>query len=165
MKQTGKLRLRWKKPPELACPVKPLIDIRTAQEMKMGVPSGAIPMTADEVLSKYLRRSSEGPEQGAYILCAVGVRSLSLVRPTPEPGPGWFFQRGRRIPGLDASRPADRLSTGRLNAGQADRYSRHLVMPQLGPEGQRKLLGLPNAAGGTGRTELRRQRCIWQRRA
>jgi len=50
----------------LACPVTPLIDIRTSLEMKMGVPRGAIAMTADEVLSKY-SGSGEKAVQGAYI--------------------------------------------------------------------------------------------------
>jgi molybdopterin/thiamine biosynthesis adenylyltransferase/rhodanese-related sulfurtransferase len=122
----------------VACPVKPLIDIRTAQEMKMGVPSGAIRMTADEVLSKF-SGASEGPAQGAYILCAVGVRSLSLVRQLRSRGLDGFFNvaggfRAWTQAGLPTGYPRG------LNAGQADRYSRHLVMPQLGPEGQRKLL-------------------------
>ncbi len=122
----------------LACPAKPLIDIRTSLEMKMGVPRGATAMTADEVLSKYAG-GSEQAGQGAYILCAVGVSSLTLVKQLRSRGLNGFFNvtggfRAWTEAGLPTGFPQG------LNAEQADRYSRHLVMPQLGPEGQRKLL-------------------------
>jgi molybdopterin/thiamine biosynthesis adenylyltransferase/rhodanese-related sulfurtransferase len=122
----------------LFCPVNPLIDIRTPLEMKMGVPSGAIAMTADEVLLKF-SGSDESAAQGAYILCAVGVRSLTLVKQLRSRGLNGFFNvaggfRAWTKAGLPTGYPRG------LNAEQADRYSRHLVMPQIGPEGQRKLL-------------------------
>jgi molybdopterin/thiamine biosynthesis adenylyltransferase/rhodanese-related sulfurtransferase len=122
----------------LVCPVKPLIDIRTPLEMKMGVPSGAIPMTADEVWSKY-SSTGEKAAQGAYILCAVGVRSLTLVQRLRSRGLNGFFNvaggfRAWTEAGLPTGYPRG------LSAEQADRYSRHLVIPQVGPEGQRKLL-------------------------
>ena len=121
----------------LACPAKPLIDIRTPLEMKMGVPSGAIAMTADEVLSKY-SGGGEKAVQGAYILCAVGARSLTLVKQLRSRGMNGCFNvtggfRAWTEAGLPTGYPRG------LSAEQADRYSRHLVMPQIGPEGQRKL--------------------------
>ncbi len=122
----------------LACPVTPLIDIRTPLEMKMGVPRGAIAMTADEVLSKY-SGSGEKAVQGAYILCAVGVSSLTLVKQLRSRGLNGFFNVAG---GFQAWTKAG-LPTGYpqgLSAEQADRYSRHLVMPLVGPDGQRKLL-------------------------
>ena len=122
----------------LVCPVKPLIDIRTSLERKMGVPRGAIAMTADEVLSKY-PSTGEKAEQVAYILCAEGVRSLTLVQQLRSRGLNGFFTVAG---GFKAWTQAG-LPTGYprgLSAEQADRYSRHLVMPQVGSEGQRKLL-------------------------
>lgn len=122
----------------LFCAVKPLIDIRTALEMKMGVPAGATAMTADEVLSKY-SGSGEKAGQGAYILCAVGVSSLTLVQQLRSRGLNGFYNVAG---GFHAWTEAG-LPTGYprgLSAEQADRYSRHLVIPQVGPEGQRKLL-------------------------
>jgi len=122
----------------LACPVKPLIDIRTSREMNMGVPAGAIAMTADEVLLKYAN-SGEEEEQGGYILCARGVRSLTLVKQLQNRGLNGFFN----VTGGFQAWVEAGLETGYpqgLSAAQADRYSRHLVMPQVGPEGQRKLL-------------------------
>ena len=122
----------------LVCAVKPLIDIRTPLEMKVGVPSGAISMNADEVLSKYIG-TGEKAEQGAYIICAAGVRSSALVQQLRSRGLDGFFSVAG---GFKAWTEAG-LPTGYpqgLSAEQADRYSRHLVMPQVGPEGQRKLL-------------------------
>lgn len=122
----------------LACPLKPLIDIRTPLEMKMGVPRGAVAMTADDVLSNYTR-SDDKEGQGAYILCAMGVRSLALVQQLRSLGLNGFFNvaggfQAWTEAGLPVGYPAG------LSAAQAERYARHLVMPQLGPEGQRKLL-------------------------
>lgn len=134
----GQIEVSAEEAARLAGPVKPLIDIRTVPEMKMGVPAGAVAMTADEVLSKYAG-SGKNTEQGAYILCAGGVRSLALVRKLRSEGLHSFFNvaggfRAWTEAGLPGGYPEG------LNAEQADRYARHLVMPQLGPEGQRKLL-------------------------
>jgi molybdopterin/thiamine biosynthesis adenylyltransferase/rhodanese-related sulfurtransferase len=122
----------------LVCSVHPLIDIRTPLEMKMGVPRGAITMTAEEVLAKYAG-GGEQAGQGAYILCAVGVSSLTLVKQLRSRGLNGFFNvtggfRAWTEAGLPTGYPQG------MSAEQADRYSRHLVMPQVGPEGQRKLL-------------------------
>jgi len=122
----------------LSCPVKPLIDIRTPLERNRGVPSDAIAMTADEVLSKY-SSSGEKAAQGAYILCAEGVRSSTLVQQLRSRGlTGFFNVAGGFQAWTEADLPT--VYPQGLSAEQADRYARHLVMPQVGPEGQRKLL-------------------------
>ena len=72
------------------CAGKPLIDIRTPLERNMGVPRGAIAMTAGEVLSKY-SGAGENEMQEAYILCAEGVRSLTLVQQLRSRGLNGFF--------------------------------------------------------------------------
>ena len=121
-----------------SCPVKPLIDIRTPREMNRGVPSGAIAMTADEVLSTY-SSTDEKAAQGAYILCATGVRSLTLVQQLRSRGLNGFFNvAGGFQAWTEAGLPT--VYPQGLSAEQADRYARHLVIPQVGPEGQRKLL-------------------------
>jgi len=122
----------------LACPVRPLIDIRTPLEMQLGVPRGAIAMTVDEVLATF---SADGgaKEQGAYILCAEGVRSLTLVKQLKGQGlEGFLSVAGGFQAWTEAGLPVG-YPRG-LNAAQADRYARHLVMPQIGPDGQRKLM-------------------------
>ena len=152
----------------LACPVNPLIDIRTPLERKMGVPTGAIAMTADEVLSKYSGAGKKAG-QGAYILCAVGVSSLTLVKQLRSQGLKGFFNvaggfRAWTEAGLPTGYPRG------LSAEQADRYSRHLVMPQLGPDGQRKLPAtarrqnlMPNCNPTNGPSP--RSRRFWLRRS
>lgn len=122
----------------LFCPEKPLIDIRTSREMQTGVPSGAIAMSADEVLSSS-SDTNENAIKGAYILCAVGVRSMALVQQLRNQGRGEFFNvTGGFRAWMEAELPS--AYPQGLSAEQADRYARHLVMPQIGPQGQRKLL-------------------------
>ena len=137
-KTNRQLKVSVEEVARLSCSVKPLIDIRTTREMKIGVPLGAIAMTADEVLSKY-SSTGENAVQGAYILCAEGVRSLALVQQLRSRGLNDFFNvaggfRAWTEAGLPTVYPQG------LSAEQADRYARHLVMPQVGPEGQCKLL-------------------------
>jgi len=122
----------------LACSVTPLFDIRTPLEMNRGTPFGAVAMTGDEVLSKY-SSAGENTVQGAYILCAEGVRSLALVQQLRSRGLNGFFNvAGGFQAWTEAGLPT--VYPQGLSAEQADRYARHLVIPQVGPEGQRKLL-------------------------
>jgi len=122
----------------MACPVRPLIDIRSLLERQVGVPRGAISLSTEELLDK-LQADGGQEEAGGYILCAEGVRSLTLVEQLADQGVNGFFSvAGGFQAWVNAGLPAG-YPQG-LNAAQADRYARHLVMPQVGPEGQRKLL-------------------------
>src|SRR5438270_11355679 len=50
-------------------------------------------------------------------------------------------------------RPTFKAPVNRLNAEQVNRYKRHLILPEVGPEGQKKLLNakvLCIGAGGLG---------------
>ena len=119
----------------LVCPDRPLIDIRSALERQTGVPSGAISIDAEAFLRS---GPGEAPASG-FILCAEGVRSRQLVEQLRERGIDTFFSvaggfRAWTQAGLPTGYPQG------LDAVQAERYARHLVMPQVGPEGQRKLL-------------------------
>ena len=122
----------------MACPLKPLFDIRTLPERQVGTPRGAINLSAEE-LQDEIYSDSGRKEAGGYILCAEGVRSLALVKRLADLGINGFFSvTGGFKAWLDAGLPTG-YPQG-LNATQVDRYARHLVMPQVGPEGQRKLL-------------------------
>jgi molybdopterin/thiamine biosynthesis adenylyltransferase len=119
-------------------PDRPLIDIRPELQKGLGVPFGALSMSEDEVLSAMKARETRKWE-AAYILCAQGVRSLALVRRLSDQGLDSVFSvsggfRAWSEAGLAIEYP------GSLNAGQAERYARHLVMPQVGPDGQSRLL-------------------------
>ena len=119
------------------CPARPLIDIRTQEERQVGMPTGAISMSAEDLLVQCHKSGSE--VQAGFVICAEGARSKAAVSKLKKQG----FDGFRSVAGgfkawvnagLPVSYPAG------LSARQADRYARHLVMPQVGPQGQRKLL-------------------------
>jgi molybdopterin/thiamine biosynthesis adenylyltransferase/rhodanese-related sulfurtransferase len=121
-----------------ACPDHPLIDIRSQTERQLGAPAGAVAMAAEDLLgacagNRRLR------DRGGFVLCSRGVSSLELVQRLRDTGVGSFRSvlggfRAWQAAGLPVGYPAG------LNAQQAERYARHLVMPQIGPEGQARLL-------------------------
>jgi molybdopterin/thiamine biosynthesis adenylyltransferase/rhodanese-related sulfurtransferase len=122
----------------LACPDRPLLDIRSAAEKQTGVPGGAVSITAEDLIIQ-LQSDPDRAQAGGYIMCAEGVRSRQLVEQLKARGIDGFISvaggfKAWTLAGLPAGYPQG------LDAAQAERYARHLVMPQVGPEGQRKLL-------------------------
>jgi molybdopterin/thiamine biosynthesis adenylyltransferase/rhodanese-related sulfurtransferase len=116
----------------LACPERPLLDIRDADERSAGVPSGAIPVAPGDLLERCRNLA------GGYLICAEGVRSLAAVQRLQAAGLGGF----RSVAGGFQAWQQARLPSGYpdgFEAAQAERYARHLVMPQVGVEGQRRL--------------------------
>ena len=121
----------------MVCPTRPLIDIRSPLERQVGVPRGAVFIDAEDFLASL--QLSQAAAEGGYILCAEGVRSRQLIEQLAEQG----IQTFHSVAGGFRAWVEAGLPTGYpqgLNARQAERYARHLVMPQVGPEGQRKLL-------------------------
>jgi molybdopterin/thiamine biosynthesis adenylyltransferase/rhodanese-related sulfurtransferase len=119
-------------------PGRPLIDIRTEQERRVGVASDSIALSPEEVLSRSQDQSESGLKS-AYIMCAGGVRSLALVQSLNEFGLTDFISvKGGYKAWCDAQLPSEH-PVG-FDAHSSQRYARHLVMPQVGPEGQLKLL-------------------------
>jgi len=120
------------------CQARPLIDIRTEQERQAGLPTGAVCMSARDLLQQCRENRGAGIRSG-FVICAEGVRSRAAVLQLRKEGFDGFssvaggFQAWLST-GLPVGYPAG------LDAVQADRYARHLVMPQVGPQGQRKLL-------------------------
>mgnify|MGYP001552601829 FL=1 len=132
----------------LACPNRPLIDIRGDAERGQGVPAGAVARTVDDLLEQ-CRRKAPGAEPGGFLLCAEGVRSLEAVRRMRAEGIyGYLSVAG----GFEAWQGAG-LPVGYaegFDAVSAQRYARHLVMPQVGAAGQRKLLASRILLAGLG---------------
>ena len=119
------------------CPQRPLIDIRTKEERQTGMPTGAISISAEDLAARC--RKNGGEIEGAYVICAEGVRSRAAVLKLKEQGVDGFSSvtggfKAWLNAGLPVSYPAG------LDANLVDRYARHLVMPQVGAQGQRKLL-------------------------
>ena len=120
------------------CPEFPLIDIRTSRERHQGIPVGAASMSVEDLL----KRSDQGDDtqlSAGFVICGEGVRSRAAVLRLRELGFSGFSSvmggfKAWQSAGFSTSYPDG------LDATQADRYARHLVMPQVGPEGQRALL-------------------------
>lgn len=122
----------------LACPNRPLIDIREAHERLQGSPTGALALGAEQLLLQCLS-GGQGAPTGGFVLCAEGVRSLEAVRLLREQG----FSGFQSVSGGFLAWQKAGLPTGYppgFDDVSAQRYARHLVMPQVGPDGQRRLL-------------------------
>jgi molybdopterin/thiamine biosynthesis adenylyltransferase/rhodanese-related sulfurtransferase len=112
-----------------------LIDIRSQNELGTGMPAGAVAMTAAEVTA----RCVSGPGQRVNLICGGGARSLVLAASLARQGvDGVLSVAG----GVDRWRAAGLpMDQGSATGPDSDeRYARHVVMPQVGPEGQARLL-------------------------
>ena len=128
-----------------------VVDVREASEWEQGHLPGA-----HHVSKSYIEQQIEGiaPDRDAPVIlyCAGGVRSLFAAQTLAEMGytdvasmSGGF--QGWKGAGLEFDTPVV------LTAEQKQRYSRHLLIPEVGAEGQAKLLGskaLLIGAGGLG---------------
>ncbi len=128
-----------------------LVDVREASEWEQGHLPGA-----RHVSKSYIEQQIEAaaPDRDAPVIlyCAGGVRSLFAAQTLAEMGytdvasMSGGFQAWKGA-GLDFDTPVV------LSAEQKQRYSRHLLIPEVGSAGQAKLLGskaLLIGAGGLG---------------
>lgn len=121
----------------LAGPGRPLYDVRPAHERAAGDPAGSVPITIESLV----QRCADDPAVaalGGLLICSEGVRSLEAARRLQAAGIGGFVSvqggfTAWRQAGLPVRAPAG------FDPVQAERYARHLVMPQVGPEGQKRL--------------------------
>src|SRR5882724_4977368 len=128
-----------------------LVDVREKEEFKAGFIPGAISMPR-----AYLEQQFEQklPDKNAPIVvyCAAGNRSAFAAKTLVELGyshvesanPGFTRWKDLRYP---VEMPPN------LTDAQRDRYSRHILLPEVGEAGQAKLLGakvLLLGAGGLG---------------
>ncbi len=128
-----------------------LVDVREKDEFRAGyipgaihVPRGFLEMQAEQKL----------PDKGAEVVvyCAGGTRSAFAAKTLSELGyenvisanPGFVRWKDLRFPMEEPPKFTD---------AQLERYSRHLLLPEVGEKGQAKLLGskvLLLGAGGLG---------------
>jgi len=111
-----------------------LVDIRTAEERVTGTVSGALEMTAEQVR----RRFGKDPGWRVNLICAGGARSLVLTATLRRAG----IEGARSVAGgLDRWQsmglPVERAE--QVPQEHAERFARHLVLPQVGPKGQARL--------------------------
>ena len=128
----------------------PLLDVREAEEHALGLPEGAL--AAPRALLE-AEPSRFHPDAGAMVLliCGSGRRSLLAAEALAARGYAHVVSvRG----GLAAWRAAGLpMADGAHDADFLDRYSRHLLLPQVGIAGQERLAKarvLLVGAGGLG---------------
>ena len=132
-----------------------LLDVREPDEVEHGVVPGAAILSRAHFES---RVEDVLPDKDAEVVvyCASGVRSAFSARTLKELGYSNVssmrggFERWRDL-GFDVTVPRT------LDAGQRDRYSRHLILPEVGEKGQLAFLEskvLCIGAGGLGSPAL-----------
>lgn len=129
-----------------------VIDVREAEEWGTGHLPGAL-----HVPRSYLETRIEGvvPDRAAHVVlyCASGNRSAYGARTLAR---DLGYENVESMAGgiaLWKDRGYEVVTPRALTAEQRDRYSRHLLLPEVGAEGQRKLLDakvLLLGAGGLG---------------
>jgi molybdopterin/thiamine biosynthesis adenylyltransferase/rhodanese-related sulfurtransferase len=125
-----------------------LVDIREDWELEAGriVPSEHVPMSD---LGTRLDRYRQRP---VILYCAHGNRSLRLARALSEAGFEDVVSLAGGITGwAEEGLPVD--LPGELDEAQRVRYSRHVLIPEIGVAGQQRLLNanvLVVGAGGLG---------------
>ena len=128
-----------------------IVDVREKDEWRQGFIPGALHLPRG-----FLEMQAEAklPDKGARIVvyCAAGVRSAFAAKTLGELGysnvlsanPGFVRWKDSGFP---VDKPAD------LTPAQLERYSRHLLLPEVGEKGQERLLHarvLLLGAGGLG---------------
>ncbi len=128
-----------------------LVDVREASEWEQGHVPGA-----RHIARSHVEQEVEAaiPDRATPIVlyCAAGVRSLFVAQALRAMGYGDVASMGGgfdawKRQGLEWARPAG------LTGAQQQRYSRHLLIPEVGSDGQARLLGsrvLLVGAGGLG---------------
>jgi sulfur-carrier protein adenylyltransferase/sulfurtransferase len=132
-----------------------LLDVREQEEVEQGI----IPRARHLSRAHFESRAEDvvpGKDDEVVVYCATGVRSVFAAKTLEELGYSKVssmkggFVRWREL-GYDFDIPRV------LDAAQRDRYSRHLMLPEVGEEGQAKLLDarvLVIGAGGLGSPAL-----------
>jgi len=128
-----------------------LIDIREKEEVQSGSPVGALRISKG-LLEMQLEQRLPSPKQEIILMCASGNRSLIAARSLMQMG----YQRVYSLQGgfkkwKNAALPFEIPAA--LSPEDAERYKRHVSIPEVGEKGQMKLLKskvLIVGAGGIG---------------
>jgi sulfur-carrier protein adenylyltransferase/sulfurtransferase len=133
-----------------------LIDTREPHEWRSGYLAGATLVPPAEVMPR-IRDVLPDPERPVVVYCAAGARSLFAARQMAALGyRNVVSMSGGIVRWRAEGRPVE-LPAGTPSVVNNPRYSRHLVMPEVGPEGQARLAQakvLVIGAGGLGSPAL-----------
>ena len=128
-----------------------ILDVREPDEVAQGVVPGSVQIVRGNLEAQVESRIAD-KAMPIVVMCAGGVRSAFAAKTLTELGYGNVvsmdggFNRWK-----DEGRPWVTPET--LSADQRNRYSRHILLPEVGEEGQQKLLAakvLLLGAGGLG---------------
>lgn len=123
-----------------------LIDVREADERASGYPVASIGIPRAELAARIGEVASRDRE--VLAICASGRRSLLALATLHELG----YRHVASVRGGFARWKADGLPVerGSLDEDAAERYARHLVLPEIGVAGQARLAGARVALIGAG---------------
>ena len=128
-----------------------LLDVREPDEYEQGAIPGSIHIPRGQLESNIENRVPDH-QTPLVVMCAGGVRSAFAVQTLEQLGyPHAVSMDGGFNKWKDEGRDWKRPQT--LSPDQRNRYQRHLLVPEIGEEGQLKLLGakvLLLGAGGLG---------------
>lgn len=132
-----------------------LVDVRESEEVAAGSPPRALRIVRG-FLELRIEDAVPDPDQPVLVMCGGGSRSLFAGRDLRELG----YRDVRSVAGgftawKNAGLPVELPRA--LRAEERERYSRHLVIPEVGEKGQLKLLEskvLVVGAGGLGSPAL-----------
>ena len=128
-----------------------LLDIREKEEIALGYIRGAV-FLPQGFLSEKLESFLPDKNASVVVYCAGGVRSLAAAKLMKEKG---YTSVSSMAKGIDGWKAAgyEVVSDSELTPDQLSRYSRHLLLKEVGMEGQIRLLNakvLLVGAGGLG---------------
>jgi molybdopterin/thiamine biosynthesis adenylyltransferase/rhodanese-related sulfurtransferase len=128
-----------------------LLDVRSDRERRVASIPGSVHLPMNEVESR-LTEVARDPSRPIVTYCATGSRSLRILPTIAEQGYGDIASMSGGIVAWQAlDYPVE--SATALDEDKLARYSRHLLIPEVGVEGQQRLLEsniLLIGAGGLG---------------
>ena len=128
-----------------------LLDIREKEEIVLGYIKGAV-FLPQGLLNEKVEELLPDKNVPVVVYCAGGIRSLAAAKLMKEKG---YAHTSSMAKGIDGWQKAgyDVVSDSELTPDQLNRYSRHLMLKEVGMEGQLRLLKakvLLVGAGGLG---------------
>jgi molybdopterin/thiamine biosynthesis adenylyltransferase/rhodanese-related sulfurtransferase len=128
-----------------------LLDIREKEEIRLGHIRGAI-FLPQGLLNERVEGLLPDKNAPVVVYCAAGIRSLAAAKLMKEKGYAHVFSMAKGIEGWQKA-GYEVVSDSELTPEQLSRYSRHLMLKEVGMEGQLRLLKakvLLVGAGGLG---------------
>ncbi len=128
-----------------------LLDIREKEEVVLGYIKGAV-FLPQGLLDEKVEKMLSDKDAPVVVYCAGGIRSLAAAKLMKEKGYAHVFSMAKGIDGWQKA-GYEVVGDSELRPDQLTRYSRHLMLKEVGMEGQLQLLKakvLLVGAGGLG---------------